>query len=236
MPALNLVEDADAGDANAVVRIEIADGELCPVYRARALSGVTIAKRPDWLRYRLIAIGQRPISNIVDVTNYILMELGQPLHAFDRGLLKGGVVRVAPAQDGMSITTLDGQERKLLGSDLLILGRRAARALAGRHGRREFQRVRRHQRSAARMRHLPARHHPQDRAQARPAKRGVLPASSAAWTRWPACSPWSAPPSSWPRSPARASCAASPWPSPSPGSRGNTPSASTAATRFWAWS
>ncbi|SNR97427.1 phenylalanyl-tRNA synthetase beta subunit [Humidesulfovibrio mexicanus] len=131
MPALNLVADADAGDATAVVRIEIADGELCPVYRARALSGVTIAKSPDWLRYRLIAIGQRPISNIVDVTNYILMELGQPLHAFDRGLLKGGVVRVAPAQDGMSITTLDGQERKLLGSDLLIWDAERPVALAG---------------------------------------------------------------------------------------------------------
>jgi len=131
MPELNLREDAAAGDVTKVVRIDIADGELCPVYRARALTGAKIGPSPDWLRYRLLAIGQRPISNIVDVTNYILMELGQPLHAFDKSLLKGDVIRVAPAQDGQSITTLDGQERKLLGSDLLIWDAERPVALAG---------------------------------------------------------------------------------------------------------
>jgi phenylalanyl-tRNA synthetase beta chain len=131
MPTLNLVEDAAAGKADDAVRIEIADGELCPVYRARVLTGAKIKPSPAWMRYRLLAIGQRPISNIVDVTNYILMELGQPLHSFDRALLKGGVIRVAPAQDGQSITTLDGQERKLLGSDLLIWDAERPVALAG---------------------------------------------------------------------------------------------------------
>lgn len=135
MPKVNLVEDAAAGDAaldvSGLVRIDIADGELCPVYRARVLSGVTIGPSPDWLRHRLLAIGQRPISNIVDVTNYILMELGQPLHAFDRALLRGGVIRVAPAQDGQRITTLDGMERKLLASDLLIWDAERPVALAG---------------------------------------------------------------------------------------------------------
>jgi len=135
MPALNLKEDADAGDATKVVRIDIKDGELCPVYRARVLTGAKIGPSPDWMRYRLLAIGQRPISNIVDVTNYILMELGQPLHSFDRALLKGDVIRVAPAtpdkEVGQSITTLDGQERKLLGSDLLIWDAERPVALAG---------------------------------------------------------------------------------------------------------
>lgn len=131
MPALNLKENATVGDAAKSVRIDIADGELCPVYRARVLTGAKIGKSPDWLRYRLIAIGQRPISNIVDVTNYILMELGQPLHSFDRSLLKGDVIRVAPANDIQSITTLDGQERKLLGSDLLIWDAERPVALAG---------------------------------------------------------------------------------------------------------
>ncbi len=135
MPQLNLIEDARAGDASTLVRIDINDGELCPVYRARVLTGAAIGPSPDWLRYRLLAIGQRPISNIVDVTNYILMELGQPLHAFDRSLLKGDVIRVAPAQpylmDMPSITTLDGAERKLLGSDLLIWDAERAVALAG---------------------------------------------------------------------------------------------------------
>lgn len=131
MPKLNLVEDAAAGEATKAVRIDIPDGELCPVYRARVLTNVKIGPSPDWLRYRLLAIGQRPISNIVDVTNYILMELGQPLHAFDRSLLKGEVIRVAPASDGQGITTLDGAERKLLGSDLLIWDAERPVALAG---------------------------------------------------------------------------------------------------------
>jgi phenylalanyl-tRNA synthetase beta chain len=135
MPALNLMEDAAAGDATKAVRIDIADGELCPVYRARVLTGAKIGPSPAWMRYRLLAIGQRPISNIVDVTNYILMELGQPLHSFDRALLKGDVIRVAPAtpdtEGGQSITTLDGQERKLLGSDLLIWDAERPVALAG---------------------------------------------------------------------------------------------------------
>ncbi len=135
MPTLNLREDASAGDAAKALRIDIADAELCPVYRARVLTGAKIGPSPDWMRYRLLAIGQRPISNIVDVTNYILMELGQPLHAFDRALLKGDVIRVAPAtpdkEVGRSITTLDGQERKLLGSDLLIWDAERPVALAG---------------------------------------------------------------------------------------------------------
>ena len=135
MPKLDLVEDASAGDAEKLVRIDIADPELCPVYRARVLTGAKIGPSPDWLRYRLLAIGQRPISNIVDVTNYILMELGQPLHAFDKSLLKGDVIRVAPAtpdqEGGQQITTLDGQERKLLGSDLLIWDAERPVALAG---------------------------------------------------------------------------------------------------------
>jgi len=131
MPALKPVEDASAGEAAKFVRIEIADGDLCPVYRARILTGAKIGPSPDWMRYRLLSIGQRPISNIVDVTNYILMELGQPLHAFDRSLLRGGVIRVAPAKDGMTITTLDGMERKLLASDLLIWDGERPVALAG---------------------------------------------------------------------------------------------------------
>jgi len=135
MPTLNLVEDPAAGDAAKAVRLQIDDPELCPVYRARVLTGAAIKPSPAWMRYRLLAIGQRPINNIVDVTNYILMELGQPLHSFDRTLLKGGVIRVAPAtpdaECGRTITTLDGQERKLLGSDLLIWDAERPVALAG---------------------------------------------------------------------------------------------------------
>ncbi|WP_449242044.1 phenylalanine--tRNA ligase subunit beta, partial [Desulfovibrio sp.] len=124
------VEEGGA-EAAGLLRVEIADGEFCPLYQARLLSGVRMGKAPDWMRYRLTAIGLRPISNVVDVTNYVMMELGQPLHAFDRNLLAGGVIRVAPASDGTRFTTLDGQERKLLASDLLIWDGEKPVALAG---------------------------------------------------------------------------------------------------------
>ena len=129
MPASQVSETGqNAGD---LLRIEIADPELCPLYQARVLSGVRMGKAPDWMRYRLTAVGLRPISNIVDVTNYVMLELGQPLHAFDRSLLAGGVIRVAPATDGMKLTTLDNQERSLLATDLLIWDGQKPVALAG---------------------------------------------------------------------------------------------------------
>ncbi len=129
MPKLNLKESG--GDASSMVRIDIQDGELCPLYQARIIQGVDIKPSPDWMRFRLLAMGVRPISNIVDVTNYILMELGQPMHAFDNDLLRGGVIRVAPATDGLKLTTLDGQERKLSESDLVIWDGDGPVALAG---------------------------------------------------------------------------------------------------------
>lgn len=129
LPASQVRESG--ANANELLRIEIADPELCPLYQARVLSGVRMGQAPDWMRYRLTAIGLRPISNIVDVTNYVMMELGQPLHAFDRALLAGGVIRVAPASDGMKLTTLGNQERSLLASDLLIWDKEKPVALAG---------------------------------------------------------------------------------------------------------
>ncbi|QLA15072.1 phenylalanine--tRNA ligase subunit beta [Desulfolutivibrio sulfoxidireducens] len=112
--------DPTPGDQSRAVAIEIADPALCPVYRGKRIKNLTVGKSPDWLRHRLVAVGQRPISNVVDVTNYVLFELGQPMHAFDRDILDGNVVRVAPARDGMRFTTLDGQERTLTDRDLLI--------------------------------------------------------------------------------------------------------------------
>ena len=107
------------------------DPELCPLYQARLIRNVAIGKSPDWLRYRLLAVGLRPINNIVDVTNYVMMELGQPLHAFDRDLLRGDRIRVARASDGMTLTTLDGQDRALTAKDLLIWDDERPVALAG---------------------------------------------------------------------------------------------------------
>ena len=113
------------------IDIEIPEPEYCPLYMARVIKGVTIKPSPQWMKFRLLSVGLRPISNIVDVTNYVLMELGQPLHAFDKSLLAGGKIRVARASNGMEIVTLDGQTRKLLDSDLLIWDGEKPVALAG---------------------------------------------------------------------------------------------------------
>ncbi|UJX39325.1 phenylalanine--tRNA ligase subunit beta [Desulfovibrio sp. JY] len=118
-------------NAATQVAIEIEDPQQCPVYRAKLVTGVTIGPSPDRIRWRLLAIGQRPISNIVDATNYVLFELGQPLHAFDRAKLAGNTVKVRNAVEGEKITTLDGQERLLTARDLLICDAEKPVALAG---------------------------------------------------------------------------------------------------------
>ncbi len=118
-------------DAATQVSIDIEDPGQCPVYRAKLISGVRVGPSPDRVRWRLLAIGQRPISNIVDATNYVLFELGQPLHAFDRNKLAGSVVKVRNARDGERFTTLDGQDRLLTGRDLLICDAEKPVALAG---------------------------------------------------------------------------------------------------------
>jgi phenylalanyl-tRNA synthetase beta chain len=117
--------------ADTQVAIEIEDPEQCPVYRAKLFTGVTAGPSPDRIRWRLLAVGQRPISNIVDATNYVLFELGQPLHAFDRRKLAGNLVRVRSASEGERLTTLDGQDRLLTSRDLLICDAEKPVALAG---------------------------------------------------------------------------------------------------------
>ncbi|EPR40786.1 Phenylalanyl-tRNA synthetase beta chain [Desulfovibrio sp. X2] len=130
VPGVTLTEDASER-ASDLVRIEIADPEQCPLYQGRVVRGMKIGPSPDWMRYRLIAMGQRPISNVVDVTNYVMLETGQPLHAFDMDLIEGGTIRVALAEAGTAFVTLDGQERSLLSTDLLIHDGAKPVALAG---------------------------------------------------------------------------------------------------------
>lgn len=129
MPELNLVEAG--GNAADDLKILIDDPELCPLYNGRILRGVETKKSPEWMRFKLLAMGQRPISNIVDCTNYIMLELGQPLHAFDYDLIEDKTIRVAPATDGMKFTTLDEAERTLTANDLLIWDSKKPVALAG---------------------------------------------------------------------------------------------------------
>jgi len=129
MPKLDLVEAG--GNVNDEIKILIDDPELCPLYNGRVLHGVETRKAPDWMRFKLLSLGQRPISNIVDCTNYIMFELGQPLHAFDLDKIEEATIRVAPATDGMKFTTLDDIERTLTANDLLIWDGKKPVALAG---------------------------------------------------------------------------------------------------------
>lgn len=129
MPELNLVESG--GNAADDMKILIDDPALCPAYHARILHGVETKTAPDWMRFKLLSLGQRPISNIVDTTNYIMFELGQPLHAFDLDRIEDATIRVAPATDGMKFTTLDEVERNLTANDLLIWDGKKPVALAG---------------------------------------------------------------------------------------------------------
>ncbi len=129
MPELKLTESGS--DVSGEVSLEVADPDLCSLYHGRVIEGAATRKSPDWLRYRLNAIGVRSISNLVDVTNYILMELGQPLHAFDLDTVRGGRIVVRAAEQGEKIVTLDGQERELLPSDITIRDAERAIGLGG---------------------------------------------------------------------------------------------------------
>ena len=116
------------------IRIEIADPEGCRRFTARVLEGVRIGPSPAWLRRRLERCGVRSISNVVDVTNYVMLELGQPFHAFDLDRIQGGLLRVRRARDGEPLTTLDGKQRTLVPDDLVIEDTRGAQSLAGTMG------------------------------------------------------------------------------------------------------
>ena len=116
------------------IRIEIADPAGCRRFTARVLEGVRIGPSPAWLRRRLEHCGVRSISNVVDVTNYVMLELGQPFHAFDLDRIQGGLLRVRRARDGEPLTTLDGKQRTLVEDDLVIEDTRGAQSLAGTMG------------------------------------------------------------------------------------------------------
>src|SRR5712671_5629726 len=117
-----------AADSSAV---EIRDPDLCPRYAARLVRGVKIAPSPAWLAERLEAIGQRPINNVADITNYVLHELGQPLHAFDLAKLVSNRIVVRRAKKGETIKTLDGVDRTLDSEMLVIADADKSVALAG---------------------------------------------------------------------------------------------------------
>ena len=111
--------------------VETPDPELCPRYTARMVRNVKIAPSPKWMRERLRSMGVRPINNIVDITNYVMLEYGQPMHAFDYRYVKGGKIIVRRAEEGEKLTTLDGKEHVLTASHLVIADETRAVGLAG---------------------------------------------------------------------------------------------------------
>jgi phenylalanyl-tRNA synthetase beta chain len=119
----------DNNDLDIDVIVE--NEEACPRYSGLTLTGVTVAESPDWLKNLLKAVGLRPINNVVDITNYVLMELGQPLHAFDADKIKGGKVVVRTLAPGSRFVTLDGVERNLSGNDLMICNAEDGMCIAG---------------------------------------------------------------------------------------------------------
>ncbi|WP_276354714.1 phenylalanine--tRNA ligase subunit beta [Cohnella caldifontis] len=128
-PERDLIEGADKTADRVSVTVQ--EPELCPIYSARYIRGVKIGPSPLWMQNRLIAAGIRPISNIVDITNYVMLEYGQPLHAFDAAKVAGGHIEVRLAREGETLETLDGQVRKLDPRMLVIADAEKAIALAG---------------------------------------------------------------------------------------------------------
>lgn len=116
---------------NKTITVSIENEAACKRYAGIELTGVTVSDSPSWLKNRLTAIGVRPINNIVDVTNYILHETGQPLHAFDAAAIAGGQVIVKNVATGTTFTTLDTKERKLQDTDLLICNATDPMCIAG---------------------------------------------------------------------------------------------------------
>ena len=129
LPNPQIVESAEKIEEQTSVSIE--DAEYCPRYAARMIKGVKIGPSPDWMVRRLEAVGMRSINNVVDVTNYVMMELGHPMHAFDYKLLDEGRIVVKRAHEGDKFTTLDEQEHSMVAEDLMICDGQRPVAMAG---------------------------------------------------------------------------------------------------------
>jgi phenylalanyl-tRNA synthetase beta chain len=129
VPASTLADDTSP--TSALVHVTIEAPDLCPRYAARGIRGVRLGPTPPWMRTRLEMVGLRPISNVVDVTNYVMIERGQPLHAFDLARIADRRIVVRRAGSRRSFVTLDGIERELLPDDLVIADGQAPIALAG---------------------------------------------------------------------------------------------------------
>ena len=126
-----VVKGGADGNLMELLDVETPAADLCPRYTARMVRNVKIAPSPKWMRERLRSMGVRPINNIVDITNYVMLEYGQPMHAFDYRYVKGGKIIVRRAEEGEHLTTLDGKEHVLNANHLVIADEHRAVGLAG---------------------------------------------------------------------------------------------------------
>lgn len=130
-PKLPSVEAFKIDVPEGGIKVRVENTEACPRYAGVTIKGVTVKESPEWLKDRLTAVGLRPINNIVDVTNYILLGMGQPLHCFDCDKIAGGEIVVKTCAEGTLFTTLDGVERKLSDKDLMICNAQEPMCIAG---------------------------------------------------------------------------------------------------------
>jgi phenylalanyl-tRNA synthetase beta chain len=121
-------------DHSLTISVEVENTEACPRYSAITLTGVTVAESPEWLKQKLTAVGMRPINNVVDITNFVMLEGGQPLHAFDADEVKGKKVIVKTLAGGTPFRTLDNKEVKLAADDLMICHAEEGMCIAGVYG------------------------------------------------------------------------------------------------------
>ena len=128
-PAVTVKENGE--DVNDYIKVEVEDTELCTRYCARVCKNIKLGPSPEWMQRRLAASGIRPINNLVDITNYVMEEYGQPMHAFDLDTVAGGKIIVRRAKDGDVFVTLDGQERKLDRDVLMICDAEKEIGIAG---------------------------------------------------------------------------------------------------------
>ena len=129
LPGITIKEQGTPADE--LMKLEVRDATLCPRYTARVVRGVTVGPSPDWMAKRLLAAGMRPINNVVDVTNYVMLELGQPLHGFDYDKVADHAIVVRRAENGEQLTTLDGVTRTLTSEMMLVTDPAGPNVIAG---------------------------------------------------------------------------------------------------------
>lgn len=126
-----VTETGNDEDVNDYIKVEVKNPELCPRYTARVVKNIKLAPSPEWMQRRLASVGIRPINNIVDITNYVMEEFAQPMHAYDLDTIEDRKIVVRKAENGEKFVTLDGQERELDDTMLMICDGKKAIGLAG---------------------------------------------------------------------------------------------------------